>query len=116
MKGETSFHAVERRGDNWSRRKIWASGFLELGFHNNGSYSLSLGRPDPRKLETERCAFDPPHQGFVDAQRPFLVVKEQGQAERRADLYLGKGRRLTPSCGEIEDRRLALEVILSKKE
>jgi hypothetical protein len=114
--GEPSFHAVERRGDSWSGRKVWASGFLELGFHNNGSHSFSLGRPDPRKLETEICAFDPPHQGFVDAHWPLLVVKEQGQAERRADLHLGKGRRLTPVRGEIEDRCLPLEVILSKKE
>ncbi|MEP6959613.1 MAG: hypothetical protein ABI980_12865 [Nitrospirota bacterium] len=94
----------------------WGNGFLELGFHNQGSYSLSLGRPDPRKFQTERCAIDPPHQGFVDAQRPFLVVKEQGQAERHADLHLGQGRRLAPSRGEIEERRLTLEVILSKKE
>ena len=99
-----------------AERKVWASGFLEFGFHNNGSYSFSLSRPDPRKLETEVRAFDPPHQGFVDAHRPFLVMKEQGQAEHHADLRLGKGRRLTPSRGEIEDRRLALEVILSKKE
>ena len=99
-----------------AERKVLASGFLELGFHNNGSYSFSLGRPDPRKLETEIFALDPSHQGFVDAYRPILVVQEQGQAEHHADLHLGKGRRLTPSRGEIKDRRLALEVILSKKE
>ena len=99
-----------------AERKVWASGSSELGFHNNGSYSLSLGRPDPSKLKTEVCAFDPPHQGFVDAQRPFLVVKEQRQAEHHADLHLGKGRRLTAVRGEIEDRCLAFEVILSKKE
>jgi hypothetical protein len=75
-----------------------------------------LGRPNLCKFETERWALDPPHQGFVDAERPFLVLKEQGQAERRADLYLAQGRRLTSSCGEIENRRLAFEVILSKKE
>jgi hypothetical protein len=28
-------------------RKVWASGFLELGFHDDGSDSFSLGRPDP---------------------------------------------------------------------
>ncbi len=43
-------------------------------------------------------------------------MKEQGQAQHRADPHLGKGRRLTASCGEIKDRCLALEVILSKKE
>jgi hypothetical protein len=75
-----------------------------------------LGQPDPRKLETEICAFNPPHQGFVDAQRPLLVVKEQGQAEYHANLHLDKGRRLTAVRGEIEDRPLALKVILSKKE
>jgi hypothetical protein len=46
----------------------------------------------------------------------LLVVKEQGQAERHANLYLGQGGRLTAVRGEIKDRRLALEVILSKKE
>jgi hypothetical protein len=75
-----------------------------------------LGRPDPRKLETKICAFNPSHQGFVDAQRPLLVVKEQGQAKHHANPNLGKGRRLTAVRGEIQDRRLALEVILSKKE
>jgi len=75
-----------------------------------------LGRPDPRKLETEIRTFDPPHQGFVDTQRPFLVVKEQGQAKHHTDLHLGKGRRLAAVRGEIKDRCLALEVILSKKE
>ena len=99
-----------------AERKVWASGFLELGLHNNGSYSLSLGRPDLCELETKIFGFDPPHQGFVDAHWPFLVVKEQGQAEHHADLHLSKGRHLTPSRGEIKDRRLALEVILSKKE
>jgi len=105
--------AKEGQLERW---KIWASGFLELGFHNDGSDSFTLGRPDPRKLETESFAFDPSHQGFVDAQRPLLVVKEQGQAEHHANLHLGKGRRLTAVRGEIADRRLALEVILSKKE
>jgi hypothetical protein len=47
-----------------------------------------LGRPDPRKLKTEICTFDPPHEGFVDAQRPFLIVKEQSQAERHPGLHL----------------------------
>jgi hypothetical protein len=98
------------------RRKILASSFLELGFHNDGSDSFTLGRPDPSKLETEIFAFDPSHQGFVDAQRPLLVVKEQGQAEHHANLHQGKGGRLTAVRGEIADRRLTLEVILSKKE
>jgi hypothetical protein len=62
------------------------------------------------------CALDPSHLGFVDPQRPFLVVKEQGQTEHHADLHLDKGCRLTAVCGEIEDRRFAFEVILSKKE
>jgi hypothetical protein len=75
-----------------------------------------LGQPDPRKLETEICALNPPHQGFIDTQRPLLVVKEQGQAEHHANPHLGKGRRLTAVRGEIQDRRLTLEVILSKKE
>ena len=99
-----------------AERKVWASGFLELGLHNNGSYSLSLGRPDLCELEAEICAFHPPYHGPINTHWPLLVVKEQGQAERRADLHLGKGRRLTPSRGNIKDRRLALEVILSKKE
>jgi hypothetical protein len=43
-------------------------------------------------------------------------VKEQGQAEHHANPHLSKGRRLTAVRGEIQDRRLALEVILSKKE
>jgi len=90
--------------------------FLELRFHNDGSYSFSLGRPDPCQLETERLSVDPSHEGFVDTQRPVLVLKKQGQAEQHADLYLGKRFRLTAVCGLIEDRRLALEVILSKKE
>jgi hypothetical protein len=101
---------------DWSGRKIWVSGFLELGFHNNGSYSLSLGRPDLCELETETVTIHPPHHGPTNTHWPLLVVKEQGQAERRADLHRGKGRRLTAVCREIEDRRLALEVILSKKE
>jgi len=110
---------LSRGGDKerqLERRTIRASGFLELGFHNDGSDSFTLGRPDPRKLETEIFAFDPSHQGFVDAQRPLLVVKEQGQAEHHANLHLGKGRRLTAVRGEIANRRLAFEVILSKKE
>ena len=78
-----------------AERKTWVSGFLELGLHNHGSDSFSLGRPDPRKLETETLRLYPPHQGFVDTQRPLLVVKEQGQAEHHADLHLGKGRCLT---------------------
>jgi hypothetical protein len=101
---------------NWSGRKIWANGFLEIGFHNNGSYSLPLGRPDLCELETEAITIHPPHHGPINTYWPLLVVKEQGQAERRANLYLGMGHRLTPSCGEIEERRLPLEVILSKKE
>jgi hypothetical protein len=75
-----------------------------------------LGRPNLCKLKTERWSCDPPHQGFVDTQWPFLVLKEQGQAERHADLHLGKGRHLTPSSGEIKDCRFPLEVVLSKKE
>jgi hypothetical protein len=75
-----------------------------------------LSRPDLCELETETVTIHPPHQGPINSHRPLLVVKEQGQAERHADLYLGKGRRLTPSCGEIKDRRLSLEVVLSKKE
>jgi hypothetical protein len=75
-----------------------------------------LGRPDPRKFQTERCAIDPPNQGFVDAQRPFLVLKEQGQAEPHANLHRCQGRCLTASRGEIEDCRLTLEVIIAKKE
>jgi hypothetical protein len=75
-----------------------------------------LGRPDLCELETETVTIHPLHHGPINTHWPLLVVKEQGQAERRADLHLGKGRRLTPSCGEIEERRLPLEVILSKKE
>ncbi len=52
------------------------SGFSELGFHNNGSDSFTLGRPDPCKLETEIFASHPPHQGLVNAQRPLLIVKK----------------------------------------
>jgi hypothetical protein len=100
----------------WSGRKVWAWGFLELGFHNNGSDSFSLGRPDLCELETETVTIHPPHQGPINAHRPLLVLKEQGQAERHADLHLGKGRHLTPSSGEIKDCRFPLEVVLSKKE
>jgi acyl-CoA thioesterase FadM len=46
----------------------------------------------------------------------LLVVKEQGQAEHHAHLHLDQRLRVTAVCGEIEDRRLALEVIFSKKE
>jgi hypothetical protein len=75
-----------------------------------------LGRPDPCKLETEILAVHPPHQGFIDAQRPLLVEKKQRQAEHHAGLNLGKGCSLTAVCREIENRRFTLEVILSKKE
>jgi hypothetical protein len=107
--------AVERRGDNWKGRKVRARGFLELGFHNNGSYSLSLGRPDLCELKAEICAFHPPYHGPINTHWPLLVVQKQGQAEHHAGLHLDKGSRLTPSRREIEDCRLALEVILSKK-
>jgi hypothetical protein len=89
---------------------------LEIGLYNDGSHSFSLSRPDSRKLETEILSVDPSHQGFIDTQRPILVMKKQGQVEHPADLYLGKRCRLTAVSGEIEDRRLALEVIISEKE
>jgi hypothetical protein len=47
-----------------------------------------LGRPDPCKFESELFAAHPPHQGFVDAQRPLLIEKKQGQAEYHAGLNL----------------------------
>lgn len=97
-------------------RKVLARGFLDLGFHNDGSDSLSLGRPDFCELQTKTITVHPPHYGPINAHRPLLVLKKQGQAERRADLHLGNGRRLTPSGGEIEDRRFPFEVVLSKKE
>ena len=96
--------------------KSRASGVLDLGRHNNGSDSFTLGRPDPCKLKAETCALDPSHLGFVDPKGPFLIVKEQGQTEYHTDLNLDKGRRLTAVCGEIKHRRFAFEVILSKKE
>ena len=116
-RGSDSF-TVWREGEaDGAERKIWRGrGWLELGFHNDGSYSLSLGRPDICELETETITLHPPHHGPIDAHWPLLVLKEQGQAERHTDLHPGKGRRLTPSCGEIEDCRLPFEVILSKKE
>ena len=77
-RGEPSFHGVERRGDSWSGRKVWTSGFLELGFHNNGSDSFSLGRPDLCELETETVTIHPPHHGPINTHWPLLVVKEQG--------------------------------------
>ena len=114
-RGDSSINAVEKRGGSWKGRKVLASGFLELGFHNNASYSFSLGRPHLCELETETVTIHPPHHGPINTHWPLLVVKKQGQAERRADLHLGTGRRLTPSRRKIKDRRLALEVILSKK-
>jgi 3,4-dihydroxy-2-butanone 4-phosphate synthase len=75
-----------------------------------------LGRPDPSKLKAKIYTFDPSHLGFVDPQRPFLVLKEQGHTEHHADLNRDKGGRLTAVCGEIKERRFAFEVILSKKE
>jgi hypothetical protein len=75
-----------------------------------------LGCPNLYEFETETITTHPPHHGGINTHWPFLVVKEQGQAERRADLYLGKGCRLTPSRGKIEDRRFPFEFILSKKE
>lgn len=108
---------VWREGEtDGAERKVEASGFLELGLHNNGSYSLSLGRPDLCELKTETSILHPPHHGSIDAHGPLLVLKEQGQAERHTDLHPGNGRRLTPSCGKIEYCRLPFEVILSKKE
>ena len=89
---------------------------LELGLHNDGPDSFTLGRPDPCKLETELFAVHPPHQGFVDAQRPLLVEKKQRQAEHHAGLNLGKRCCPTAVCREIENCRFTLEVILSKKE
>ena len=77
-RGKPCFHAVERRGDWVGQGKSQTSGRLEFGLHNDVSYPLSLGWPDPRKFQTKTFAFDPPYQGFVDAQRPFLVMKEQG--------------------------------------
>jgi len=75
-----------------------------------------LGRPDPSKLKAKIYTLNPSHLGFVDPQRPFLVVKEQGNTEYHTDLNLHKGGRLTAVCGEIEECRFAFEVILSKKE
>lgn len=59
-------------------KRNFFSVLLEIGLHNDGSNSFTLGRSDPCKLEAERGAADPPHQRFVDAQRPFLVMKKQG--------------------------------------
>jgi len=111
-----SFYGVEGRGGGWSRGTAWVSDLLELGFHNHGSDAFSLGRSDFCEFETEGCTLYPPDQGFVDAHGPFLVLKEQGQANGHADLYLGQGCRLTASCREIEDRRLPFKVIFAKKE
>ena len=105
-----------KKGGDWSRETARARGLLELGFHNQGSDAFSLGRSDFCKFETEGCTPNPPDQGFVDAHGPFLVLKEQGQANSHADLYLGQGCCLTASCGEIEDRRLPFKVIFAKKE
>ncbi len=101
---------------SWRGGKSWANGVLDLGRHNNGSDSFTLGRPDPSKLKAKIYTLNPSHLGFVDPQRPFLVVKEQGHTEYHADLNVDKGGRLTAVCGEIEERRFAFEVILSKKE
>ena len=68
----------------------WASGLLKLGLHNQGTDALSLGRSDFCKFETEGRTLYPPDQGFINAYRPFLILQEQGQAERRANLYFGK--------------------------
>ena len=97
-------HWVERGGDSWKERKVWASGFLELGFHNNASYSFSLGRPHLCELETETVTIHPPHHGPINTHWPLLVVKEQGQAERRADLHLGK---TSPDTRPWRDRGLS---------
>ena len=69
---------VESLSDARTKLADFFSILLQLGIHNNGSDSFTLGRSDPCKLEAEHSAVDPPHQGFVDAQRPFLVVKKQG--------------------------------------
>jgi len=92
------------------------SALLELGLHNDGQDSFTLGRPEPCKLDTEMFTVHPPYQGFVDSQRLLLVVEKQGEAKHHADLYLCKGCCLTAACGEIQNRRFALEVALSKKE
>ena len=75
-RGDSSIDAVEKRGDSWKGRKVLASGFLELGFHNNASYSFSLGRPHLCELEAEICAFHPPYHGPINTHRPFLIVQE----------------------------------------
>jgi hypothetical protein len=75
-----------------------------------------LGEPNPCKLETEICAFDPPNQCFVDAQRPSLIVKKQGKTEHHTDLHRYQRRRLTTVRRKIKNRRLAFEILLSKKE
>ena len=69
---------VEPLSDARTKPAEFFSILLEIGLHDDGSDSFTLGRSDPCKLEAEHSAVDPPHQGFVDAQRPFLVVKKQG--------------------------------------
>ncbi len=64
-------------GQTGEKRNLFSI-LSEIALHNDGSNSFTLGRSDPCKLEAERCAADPPYQGFVDAQRPLLVVKKQG--------------------------------------
>jgi hypothetical protein len=59
---------------DWEERSL----ILQLGFHDDGSYSLSLGRPDLCELETETIASHPPHHGPVNTHWPLLVVKKQG--------------------------------------
>ena len=50
-----------RKGKTDRVEKVSEGSFLELGRHDHSSNSFTLGRPDPRKLKTEICAFDPSH-------------------------------------------------------
>jgi hypothetical protein len=81
--GRHTFTAWEKRRDKAGagmEQKVWEERplILQLGFHDDGSYSLSLGRPDLCELETETIASHPPHHGPVNTHWPLLVVKKQG--------------------------------------
>ena len=65
-----------REGGCYCRWMPRASSLLKLGFHNQGTDALSLGRSDFCKFETESGTLYPPNQGFVDAYGPFLILQE----------------------------------------
>jgi len=77
VRGRHLDRGVER-GGCYCRWMTWASCLLELGFHDQGTDTLSLGRSNFCKFETEGRTIYPPDQGFIDAHRPFLILQEQG--------------------------------------